>query len=207
MDDAAMSGFASLLLDHAVSVGKSRGLAWAEVFIKCGATRTVNLLADGSVNWTRTAEGGVALRVALEGGATGFVSATGPAPDETTARYLTGAALDAARQPFGQTIAAITPVTSKGGDSRGLGIFDTRLHAATPGDLEGILDDAASEALRADPRVRRLESASIAASSSEVVLANSAGFTGSYRQTLAHLMLGVVAGDAAGSVVVRRSRT
>ena len=206
-----MKEFASLLLNQAVSAGKTRGgLAWADVFIKSGATNTVSLMPDGSVNWTRTAEGGVALRVALADGATGFVSATGPAPDQTTARYLTDAALDAARpprshpsDPHGPT----TPVSGKGGDGRGLGIFDARLHAATPGDLEGILDDAATEALRADPRVRRLESASIAASSSEVWLSNSAGFTGSYRQTLVHLALGVVAGDAAGSVVVRRSRT
>ena len=205
-----MSESASLLLDQAVSAGKTRRLAWAEVFIKSGATRTVSLMADGSVNWTRTAEGGVALRVALTNGATGFVSATGPAPDRTTARYLIDAALDAARPLRSQPpdrARVIAPVSGRGGDGRGLGIFDARLHTATPGDLEGILDDAASEALRSDPRVRRLESASIAASSSEVTLSNSAGFTGSYRQTLVHLALGVVAGDAAGSVVVRRSRT
>ena len=202
-----MSALPSRLLDQALSAGKTRGLAWAELFFKSGATRTVNLMADGSVNWTRTAEGGVALRVFLESGATGFVSTTGPAPHESISRYLIDAALDAARPAAGPSRRPIMPVTGKGGDGRGLGIFDARLHAATHGDLEGILDDAASEALRADPRVRRLESASIAASSSEVMLANSAGFIGSYRQTLVHLALGVVAGDAARSVVVRRSRT
>lgn len=197
----------SLLLDQAVSAGRSRGLAWAEVFQKSGAARTVSLMPDGSVNWTRTAEGGVALRVVLEDGATGFVSATGPAPDETTVRHLSDAAFDAARCDRAHAGESIHPVTGAGGSGRGLGIFDTRLHTATPGDLEGILDEAATEALRADPRARRLESASIAASSTEVTLANSAGFAGSYRQTLVHLSLGVVAGDAAGAVVVRRSRT
>ena len=57
-----MREFASLLLEQAVSAGSTRGLAWADVFIKSGATRAVSLLADGSVNWTRTAEGGIALQ-------------------------------------------------------------------------------------------------------------------------------------------------
>ncbi len=55
--------------------------------------------------------------------------------------------------------------------------------------------------------MRHLESASIAASSSEVVLANSAGLAGGYRQTLVHLALGLTASDAGTSVVVKRSRT
>jgi len=179
------------------------GASQADVLIKSGVTRTVSLDAAGAVDWTRTAEGGIALRVFLPDGAPGFASACGPRPTEEQAAQLVDAALDATRE----TGPAIELPSGRTGDGRGLGIFDPRLHTATPADLEGWLDEAATEALRSDPRVRRLDSAAIAASSSEVALANSAGLEGSYRQTLVHLSLGLVAGDAGASVVVRRSRT
>ncbi|HEY3176345.1 MAG TPA: TldD/PmbA family protein [Candidatus Polarisedimenticolia bacterium] len=198
---------ASTILEESLRRGALRGLrvAWAEVFTKSGATRTVTLQADGSVVWGRTAEGGISLRVLLRDGATGFASACGPHPGEVAAAQLVDAALDAARSPASPHDPP-DPPAGKGGDGRGLGIFDPRLHTSTPADLEGLLDDGATEALRTDPRVRRLDSASIAASSSEVRLANSAGFHGSYRQTLVHMSLGLVAGDAGGSIVVKRSR-
>jgi PmbA protein len=200
-------GIVPSLLERTLSCAAARGLAvaWAEVFLKTGATRTVNLQPDGGVAWARTAEGGIALRVFLEDGAVGFAAACGPDPDDADALALVEAALGTAR-PLAIPHRPPVPSSGKGGDGRGLGIFDPRLHVATPADLEGILDHAASEALRTDPRVRRLDSASIAASSSEVRLANTAGFEGSYRQTLVHMSLGLVAGDAGNSIVVKQSR-
>lgn len=186
-----------------LDLSRRAGALAAETLIKTGATRSVSLDPGGAVNWTRTAEGGIALRVILPGGGVGFASACGPPLHEAGLSPLVAAAMGAARG----AASAVDLPGGTGSDGRGLGIFDTRLHAASPADLEGMLDDAASEALRADPGVRRLESASIAASSSEVRLANSAGFEGAYRQTLVHLTLGVIAGEGASSVIVRRSRT
>ncbi|HKY32734.1 MAG TPA: TldD/PmbA family protein [Candidatus Polarisedimenticolia bacterium] len=180
------------------------GAAQAEAFVKVGATRTVRLEAGGGVSWTRRSEGGIALRLFTPEGGAGFAAACGPEPAEPAARSLVQAALhgalpdDAARLPLPGGPAP---------DARGFGIFDPRLQACAPSDLEGLLDEAASEALRAEPRVRRLDTASLAASSAEVWLANSSGFAGTYKQTLVHIVLGVVAGDGASSVVVRRSRT
>ena len=179
------------------------GAASAEVLIKTGAARAVRLDPGGSVSWTRTAEGGLALRLFLRDGSPGFASSCGPEPDQVALGQIVAAAFDAARAPA----PGLALPSGRAGDGRGLGIFDARLHTATPADLEGLLDDAAAEALRADPRVRRLDSAGITASSSEVSLVNSAGLEGSYRQTLVHLSLGVVAGEGGSSVVVRRSRT
>ncbi|HZI93327.1 MAG TPA: TldD/PmbA family protein [Patescibacteria group bacterium] len=179
------------------------GAAGADALIKRGASREVRLEPGGGVTWTRTAEGGVALRVFLRDGACGFASACGPSPDPGGIDQIVRAALEAARAPA----PVLALPSGKPGDGRGLGIFDQRLHAATPADLEGLLDDACSEALRADPRVRRLDSASIAASSSEVWLANSRGLAGSYRQTLVHLTLSLMGGEGSSSVLVRRSRT
>ena len=205
---------AALLLEKSLAAGAEQ----AEVLIKVGAARTVRLDTSGAVHWTRTAEGGIALRVFLTDGACGFVSACSPLRDTGTAGsdtsesaamearrldQIVAAAMDAARAP-GLPLAL---PAGRAGDGRGLGIFDPRLHTATPADLEGLLSDAAAEALKADPRVRRLDACSIAASSSEVMLANSAGLEGSYRQTLTHLSLGVVAGASGSRKVFRRSRT
>ncbi len=181
----------------------ARGARAAEAMVKVGATRRVSLEAGGAISWTRSAEGGVALRAFTAGAGCGFASACGPDLNEEGARSLVEASLGAARAGGG---ASFDLPSDAVGDGRGLGIFDPRLHSATPSDLEGLLDQAASEALRSDPRVRRLESASIAVSSTEVTLYNSAGLTGSYRQTLLHLSLGVTADDAGGRVVVRRTR-
>ncbi len=194
-----MKEVATLLLDRALT----RGARAAEALTKIGSTRDVSLDAGGGIACTRTAEGGVALRVFLDGGAAGFASVCGPALEEEAAIQLVSAALDAAHvsgPPFDLP-------GGKAGGGRGLGIFDPRLHAATTSDLEGLLDEAAKEALRSDPRVRRLESASITASSSEIWMENTAGFEGGYRQTLVHLSLGVAADDAGRSIVVKRSRT
>ena len=186
-----------------LEMSRAAGAAAAEVLIKTGAARVVRLDPGGSVNWTRTAEGGIALRVFSRDGACGFASVCGPAPDALALDQIVAAAMDGARAPAQPVVLPSGPV----GDGRGLGIFDARLHTATPADLEGMLDDAAAEALKADPRVKRLDSASIGASSSEVRLVNSSGLEGTYRQTLVHLSLGVVAREAGSSVVVRRSRT
>lgn len=182
-----------------------RGAAQAEVWIKVGSTRTVSLEPGGAVSRGRTAEGGIGVRAITADGNIGFASACGPEPDERRADALADAAIGAARAPWP---AAGRPLPDgRLPDGRGFGIFDPRLHTATPSDLEGLLDDAASEALRTDPRVRRLDAASVAASSSEVWIANSSGLAGGYRQTLVHLSLGVMAGVGAEPVVVRRSRT
>jgi len=194
-----MNEIAALLVERCLRAGAAR----AEALIKSGVSRIVSLDASGGMNWTRTAEGGVAVRVFREDGAAGFASACGPRPSDEEAGHLVSAAIDAARAP-----GPIFDLPSgKAGDGRGLGIFDHRLHTATPADLEGLLEDAATEALRSDPRVRHLDTASLAASSSEIVIANSEGLDGSYRQTLVHLSLGVVAADAGASLVVQRSRT
>lgn len=186
-----------------VSRARAAGAAQAEALIKTGATRAVGLDAAGRVTWTRTAEGGVALRAFMADGAMGFASACGPDEDGPRAGSLVRAAIEAARSPGPRlTLPSCDP-----SDGRGLGIYDPRLNAATPADLEGMLDTAATEALRADPRVRRLDSAALSASSSEVWIRNSEGLSGSYRQTLVRLSLGVVAGDTGASVVLKRSRT
>lgn len=191
------------VLSRLVERSLAGGAAQAEALIKVGATRTVSLEPGGGVSCTRTAEGGIALRVFLGNGASGFASVCGPVPDDPATEKIVAAAVGAAVAPA----APLALPSGKTGDGRGLGIFDARLHAATPADLKALLDDAASHALRADVRVRRVDSTSIAASSSEVWLANSAGLEGSYRQTLVHLSLGVVAGEGGSPVVVRRSRT
>ena len=194
-----MKEVAALLLDRALK----RGARSAEALTKVGSSRGVSLDPGGGIASARTAEGGVALRVLLDDGAAGFASVCGPALEEETAIQMVSAALDSAHvlsPPFDLP-------GGKVGDGRGLGIFDPRLHAATTSDLEGLLDEAAREALRADPRVRRLESASITASSSEIWMMNSSGLEGGYRQTLVHLSLGVAADDAGRSIVVKRSRT
>ncbi|MGH9867258.1 MAG: TldD/PmbA family protein [Candidatus Polarisedimenticolia bacterium] len=192
---------AAALLDRC----HARGASYAEAWIKTGATRAVTLEAGGGVSWSRSAEGGVALRAVTADGRAGFASACGLEPSERTADALAAAALETAGSPWP---AAAGPLPSgRLPDGRGFGIFDPRLHTATCSDLEGLLDDAASEALRTEPRVRRLESACVTASSSEVWIATSAGLTGTYRQTLLHVSLGVVAGVEGGSVVVRRTRT
>ncbi len=195
-----MKDAATRLLEQSVA----QGAAAAESLIKVGATRTVAMEASGNVSWTRTAEGGIALRVFLENGAVGFASACGPHPDGEAIGHLVAAALDAARD----SRESIELPRGDAGTGRGLGIFDPRLHAATPADLEGLLDEAVREALRADPRVRRAQSASIAASSSEIWMQNTSGLAGGYRQTLVHLSLDLSADDASGaSAVTRRSRT
>ncbi len=181
------------------------GAAHAEAWIKTGATRTVSLEPGGSVSWWRGAEGGVALRALTKDGRAGFVSACGPEPSESAADLLASSVVASARVPW-QGAAPARP-EGRLPDGRGFGIFDPRLHAATCGDLESLLGDAATEALRADPRVRQLESASVAASSSEIWIASDTGLAGSYRQTLVHVSLGVVAGGGEGSVVLKRSRT
>ncbi len=194
-----MSAQASMLLDLA----QRRGAARADVFIKSGSTRSAARDAAGNVVWTRTAEGGVGLRIFNDAGACGFASACGTQLPAAQAGMLVDAALDAARGPGRR----FDLPAGRAPDGRGLGIFDARLQTATPADLEGILDQAAGEALRTDPRVRRIDSASLTASASEVELSNSRGLTGSYRQTLMNLTLGVAASDGARSTVLRRSRT
>lgn len=188
-----------------VEICLSRGAAQAEAWIKIGSTRTVSLEPGGAVSRGRSAEGGVGLRVVTADGRLGFASCCGPGLDGEATTALADAAIATAHALWP---AAAEPMPSgRLPDGRGLGIFDPRLQAATPSDLEALLDDAASEALRTEPRVSRLDAAAVAASTSEVWIANSAGLSGGYRQTLVHLTLGVVAGAGAESVVVRRSRT
>ena len=183
---------------------RARGALAAEAYVKIGERRAVEMNPDGIVSWTRSAEGGIGLRVLREGGATGFASICGPRPGDDALDHLVMAAMDAARAT--DTV-FVLPGQGPARDGRGLGIFDPRLHAATPADLEGLLGDAAREALRADPRVRRLDAASLAVSSTRVLMRNSEGFEGEYRQTLVNLSLGAVAQDAGRSIVVRQSRT
>ncbi len=183
---------------------RGRGALAAEAYVKMGERRGVELNADGVVSWTRSAEGGIGLRVLREGGAAGFASICGPRPGDEALDQLVLAAMDAARATG--TVFAL-PGQGAARDGRGLGVFDPRLHAATPADLEGLLSDAARETLRTDPRVRRLDAASLIVSSTRVMIRNSEGFDGEYRQTIVHLSLGAVAQDAGRSIVVRQSRT
>ncbi len=194
-----MTDTASAALDRC----RARGVRRAEAFVKTGQARTVALDPAGRVSWTRTAEGGIGLRVFLDHGATGFASCCGVRLGDAALDHLVAAAVDAARAP--DAVHALP--REAGGTGRGLGIFDPRLNAATPTDLEGLLDDAAREALRSDPRVRRLDGATLSASSSTVRLRNSEGFAGEYRQTLVHLAIGVVAEDAGRRARLRPSRT
>jgi len=186
----------------------ARGALAAEAYVKMGERRAVELNPDGVVSWTRSAEGGIGLRVLREGGAAGFASICGPRPGDEALDQLIMAAMDAARPAVrGAGTVFALPKCGATRDGRGLGIFDPRLHAATPADLEGLLSDAAREALHIDPRVRRLDTASIVVSSTRVMIRNSEGFDGAYRQTIVHLSLGAVAQDAGRSIVVRQSKT
>jgi PmbA protein len=187
-----------------VEVCLARGAAQAEAWIKMGSTREVSLEAGGAVSRARTAEGGVGVRVVTRDGRLGFASLCGPGQDAATMEALADAAIGAAQARWA---AATEPMPSGPlPDGRGFGIFDPRLQAATPSDLEGLLDDAASEALRTTPQVRRLDAAAVSASCSDVWIANSAGLAGGYRQTRVRLTLGVVAALGTKSVVVRRAR-
>ena len=183
---------------------RALGARGAEAYVKTGERRAVELSPDGVVSFTRSAEGGIGLRVLRDAGAAGFASICGPHPGDDALEHLAHAALDAARAPG---TAFALPGAGATRDGRGLGIFDPRLHAATPADLEGLLGDAAREALRADPRVRRVDAAALAVSSSRVTIRNSEGFDGEYRQTIVNLSLGAVAQDAGRSIIVRQSRT
>jgi len=194
-----MSSIAEVILERALA----RGARAADVMIKAGESRGVVIDPAAGIRSTRTAEGGLALRVLTAGGASGFVSVCGPEPDPRLADRLVTAALESSRG----TRAGFALPAGPAGDGRGLGLFDPRLHSATASDLEGILQEAAAEALSVDPRVRRLEGASIIAGSSEIRLANSTGWSGRYRQTLFHLSVGVVAESPGASCIHRQSRT
>ena len=193
-----------------IDAARRRGAARADVFIKTGSTRRVTRDASGNVAWTRTAEGGLGLRVFTEDGGRGFASSCGASFTAAAADQLAAAALDTCRgggTSFDLPAPGSHGAAGRAPDARGLGIFDPRLHTATPADLEGILDEIVEEALRADPRARRLDTASLSASSSEVTLANSSGLAGGYRQTLVHVSLGLSASDGARHSVLRRSRS
>ncbi len=113
---------------------RQAGAAQADALIKTGVTRTVSLDAGGAVVWARTAEGGIALRVFLRNGASGFASACGPRPADEQAAQLVDAALDAARSPG----PPVELPAGKAGDGRGLGIFESEAPHGHTGRSRGL---------------------------------------------------------------------
>ncbi|MFQ5701118.1 MAG: hypothetical protein ACE5HU_04670, partial [Acidobacteriota bacterium] len=179
------------------------GARSAEAYAKIGETLGVGLDAASGLQATHTAEGGIGLRVFRDNGAEGFACACGARAGGTDEARLVEAAIAAARSPREPFPLARGKVR----DERGLGIFDPRLETATQADLEELLEETTAETMRIDPRVRRLDTAFLAASTSRVRIDNTEGFTGSYKQTLFHLRMGVDARDADRSILVGQSQT
>jgi PmbA protein len=188
------------------------------VYVKDSASREVMAPARFT---GRSSERGIALRFFDREGRSSLAAATFPAGDEM-ARDLRGGeppsgasrrlAIALARRAA-EAAAFASPSAPRrmpgtwSADGRGLGLFDPDIEKPP----EDLLETAEEIRSRASEQGRTFEAhVHLIATTSSVHLANSAGFSGSYRQTLARLDLTLEAlegGRSAAARVVRTARS
>ena len=199
---------ASILLEESARAGA----AAADVFLKRSVARHLGL-PSGSTG--RSVERGVALRLFVSDGRSAIAAATLPPEGdpggeaEGSARAIAAALVR--RAVAAAALASPAPLLSLPGaaaaDGRGLGLFDPDIEGpvemirAAAGEIHAFASEAAAGA-SAETRLEAV--------TSTVHLANSAGFAGSFRHTLARLdlTLSIARGGASASAhVVRAARS
>jgi len=199
----------SFLLEEA----SHEGAAAADVFLKESRSREA-VMPKGAAGGSE--ERGVALRVFLADGRSSLAATTLPAPgagtngdlageDRAALAHLARRAVEAAHEAAPGSLPMLPgPAAVEG---RGMGILDPDIDGPEEPFLEaaGQIHSMASEISDwAEPSI------SLHAVASSVHLANSAGFAGSYRQTLARMDLtyaGTREGTHAATRVTRASRS
>jgi predicted Zn-dependent protease len=188
---------------------RDSGAVEAEVFHKTGRGRRIVLEPSrGSgvaarLTVSTSEEEGVALRLQASGGGWGLAWASPATPQ--AAFDLVESALASAghsrlrgldRESGTTGIASTAPACATPGDDgpeagRDLGIFDPRVLAETPEKIAELLAEAGDAALSIASGSARLDRAVLSEAVSSVTLANSLGFRGSFRKSLALLSLSV----------------
>jgi len=200
---SAAASLAAAILDEAVRAGAVA----ADVFIKESSSAEA-ALPDGSQ--TRAVERGVALRIFMPGGRSALAAATLPVTDfaGTAPSPVSEAGMDDLPARLARRAAVLADHASAGdllplpaawaAEGRGLGIFDPDLDAPAASLMESARE---IHALACDSGPAPAARVRLQGTASTIHLFNSAGFTGSYRQTLARLDLTLTTPRAATRVV------
>jgi PmbA protein len=203
------------IAEACLSAAREAGCASADVFIKDSVSREATF-PEASLK--HAAERGIALRAFLPDGRSGIAAGTLPDAPASAAsgEEPSAAAADLAARLVRRAVEAAACSTPSdlpdlpgpcGADGRGLGLFDPDIEGPPEELLEAAaqIEDLAARASRgaaADVRLLAVASATR--------LANSAGFSGSFRQTLARLDLALAGrreGARAATRVVRAARS
>jgi PmbA protein len=181
----------SRILDDALQMGAEA----AEVFAKTGSSTDLHM-HQGRIESVATAEEeGVGIRFELAGGRWGYCYTADLSPDNV------GQVLEEAFQGAGSSDEEAGADILPGApgvdlpDARTLGIFSPDIAGTPTGRKVDFIRAVEAAALEAGPKVRWVDTLLYHDGWAEVHLRNSNGFHETYRQTLAYVVVHVMAGD------------